>query len=45
MRMSEEDFDAVIAANLKGAFLCMKAVSRLMLKQRYGRIVCPGFRR
>ena len=39
MRMSEEDFDAVIAANLKGTFLCMKAVSRLMLKQRYGRIV------
>lgn len=39
MRMSEEDFDAVIAANLKGAFLCMKAVSRHMLKQRYGRIV------
>ena len=28
MRMSEADFDAVIAANLKGAFLCMKAVSR-----------------
>ena len=39
MRMSEADFDAVIAANLKGAFLCMKAASRLMLKQRYGRIV------
>lgn len=39
MRMSEADFDAVIAANLKGEFLCMKAVSRLMLKQRYGRIV------
>jgi len=39
MRMSEADFDAVIAANLKGAFLCMKAVSRPMLKQRYGRIV------
>ena len=39
MRMSEADFDAVIAANLKGAFLCMKAVSRLMLKQRYARIV------
>ena len=39
MRMSEADFDAVIDANLKGAFLCMKAVSRLMLKQRYGRIV------
>ncbi len=39
MRMSEADFDAVIAANLKGTFLCMKAVSKLMLKQRYGRIV------
>lgn len=39
MRMSEADFDAVIAANLKGAFLCMKAVSRGMLKRRYGRIV------
>lgn len=39
MRMSEADFDAVIDANLKGTFLCMKAVSRLMLKQRYGRIV------
>ena len=36
---SEADFDAVISANLKGAFLCMKSVSRLMLKQRYGRIV------
>ena len=39
MRMSEADFDQVVAANLKGAFLCMKAVSKLMLKQRYGRIV------
>lgn len=39
MRMSEADFDAVVSTNLKGAFLCMKAVSRLMLKQRYGRIV------
>ncbi len=39
LRMSEADFDAVTAANLKGAFLCMKAVSRLMLKQRCGRIV------
>jgi len=38
-RMSEADFDAVIAANLKGAFLCARAVSRLMLKQRYGRVV------
>lgn len=39
MRMSEEDFDAVVAANLKGTFLCMRAVSKRMLKQRYGRIV------
>ncbi len=39
MRMSEAEFDAVMNANLKGTFLCMKAVSRLMLKQRCGRIV------
>jgi 3-oxoacyl-[acyl-carrier protein] reductase len=39
MRMSEEDFDAVLAANLKGAFLCCKAALRPMMKQRYGRIV------
>ena len=39
MRMSEADFNAVISANLKDAFLCMKSVSRLMLKQRCGRIV------
>ena len=39
MSMKETDFDAVLSANLKGTFLCMKAVSRQMLKQRYGRIV------
>lgn len=39
MRMKEEDFDAVIQTNLKGVFLCTKAVTRPMLKQRYGRIV------
>lgn len=39
MMMKEDDFDAVIDTNLKGAFLCMKAVSRQMMKQRYGRIV------
>ena len=39
MLMKEEDFDAVINANLKGTFLCMKAVARLMMKQKYGRIV------
>lgn len=40
MRMSEEDFDAVLDANLKGAFLCMKAACRPMMKQRFGRIIC-----
>ena len=39
MRMKEEAWDAVISVNLKGAFLCTKAVSRLMMKQRYGRII------
>ena len=39
MRMKEEDWDAVIHTNLKGIFNCTKAVSRLMMKQRYGRIV------
>ncbi|WP_418790095.1 3-oxoacyl-[acyl-carrier-protein] reductase [Phosphitispora sp. TUW77] len=39
MRMKEEDWDAVLSVNLKGAFLCTKAVSRIMMKQRYGRIV------
>ena len=39
MMMKETDFDAVISTNLKGAFLCMKAVARQMMKQRYGRIV------
>ena len=38
MRMSQADFDAVVDTNLKGTFLCMKAVTRPM-KQRYGRIV------
>lgn len=39
MKMSEEDFDAVISTNLKGAFNCIKAVSRQMLKQKSGRII------
>lgn len=39
MKMSEEDFDAVINANLKGCFNTIKAVSRQMLKQRAGRII------
>ena len=39
VRMSESDWDAVIAVNLKGAFNCTKAVSKIMMKQRDGRIV------
>ena len=39
MRMSEAEFDSVMAVNLKGAFNCTKHVSRIMLKQRSGSIV------
>ena len=39
LRLSENDWDKVITVNLKGAFNCMKAVSRFMVKQRYGKIV------
>ena len=39
MRMKEEDWDAVISVNLKGAFNCIKAVSKMMVKQRSGRII------
>lgn len=39
MRMKEEDWDAVIHTNLKGIFNCTKLVSKVMMKQRYGRIV------
>ncbi|WP_408605804.1 3-oxoacyl-[acyl-carrier-protein] reductase [Alkalithermobacter paradoxus] len=39
MKMKEEDFDAVIAVNLKGVFNCTKAVTRPMMKQRYGKII------
>lgn len=39
MRMKEEEFDQVIATNLKGVFNCVKAVTRPMMKQRSGRII------
>ncbi|MEE2753180.1 MAG: 3-oxoacyl-[acyl-carrier-protein] reductase [Candidatus Latescibacterota bacterium] len=39
MRMKEEDWDAVLDVNLKGAFLCTKAISRSMMKARSGRII------
>lgn len=39
MKMSEEDFDAVLNTNLKGAFNCIRHISRQMLKQKSGRII------
>jgi 3-oxoacyl-[acyl-carrier protein] reductase len=39
MRMSEDDWDVVLDTNLKGTFNCIKAASRQMMRQRYGRIV------
>lgn len=39
LRMSEDDWDGVLDANLKGTFLCTRAAAKLMLKQRYGRII------
>ncbi len=42
MRMSESDWDAVVDTSLKGAFLCIKSVSRQMIKQRSGSIINVG---
>ena len=39
MKMTEEEFDAVIDINLKGTFNCIKHLSRQMLKQKGGRII------
>jgi 3-oxoacyl-[acyl-carrier protein] reductase len=39
IRMSEAEWDSVINVNLKGTFNCTKAVSKTMIKQRYGRII------
>ena len=39
VRMSESDWDEVLDVNLKGTFLCMRAVSKIMMKQRQGKIV------
>ena len=39
LKMSESEFDEVIATNLKGVFNCTKAVTKLMMKQRSGKIV------
>lgn len=39
MRMKPDDFDAVINTNLKGVFNCTKLISKLMIKQRSGKII------
>jgi 3-oxoacyl-[acyl-carrier protein] reductase len=39
LRMKSEEWDAVLATNLTGAFHCTRAALRPMVKQRYGRIV------
>lgn len=42
MRMSVDEWDAVLNTNLKGVFICTKVMSRVMMSQRYGRIVNVG---
>jgi len=39
VRMKEADWEEVLNINLKGSFLCTKAVTKPMMKQRYGRII------
>ncbi|SHK22069.1 3-oxoacyl-[acyl-carrier-protein] reductase [Anaerocolumna jejuensis DSM 15929] len=39
LKMSEEEYNRVIDTNLKGVFYCLKQASRMMLKQRYGKII------
>ena len=39
MTAKAEDFDKVLDTNLKGAYFCMKAASKVMMRQRYGRII------
>jgi 3-oxoacyl-[acyl-carrier protein] reductase len=38
-KLSEDDFDAVIAVHVRGAFLCSRAAQKYMVEQKYGRIV------
>jgi 3-oxoacyl-[acyl-carrier protein] reductase len=42
LRMSVQDWDEVMAINLRGAFLCTKAALRHMLRQRWGRVINIG---
>lgn len=42
IKMTEQDWDAVLSTNLKGAFLCSKYASTIMMRRRYGRIINMG---
>ena len=42
LRMSDEDFEAVIRTNLTSAFVAARAAARIMMKNRFGRVVCIG---
>jgi 3-oxoacyl-[acyl-carrier protein] reductase len=42
LRMTELEWDSVLSTNLKGAFICTKAIARIMMGQRYGRIINIG---
>jgi len=42
LRMTEQEWDAVIDTNLKGTFVCSKIVSKIMMSQRSGRIINIG---
>src|SRR5207237_206843 len=39
LRLGEEEWDAVLDTNLKGAYLCTRAAMRAMLKARWGRVI------
>lgn len=39
LRMKDEDWDAVLNVNLRGAFICTREAARIMTKQRFGRII------
>ncbi|MBS2905046.1 SDR family NAD(P)-dependent oxidoreductase, partial [Klebsiella pneumoniae] len=39
LRMKEEDFDTVIDVNLKGVFNCLKTITPVMVRQKYGKII------
>ena len=41
-RLTEEDWDDIIRVNLKGTFLCCQKVGKVMIKQRYGRVINIG---